>query len=508
MPRKPRQRRFKTGDVAQVHESLRERFRAAGLGSIAAAEKALGLQEGYYRHYRREQTLDLGVLLATLDELGSDAGEFLVELFGGGAPPPSSPSPRSSAASPAERLASAVRKADVPPRPADRDESLRAELEAWLVRMDDLRYEDPDAALKELWSRADEIPRCLASRYLGACGSSYRMIGNLGDARECLLLALAWAQGDDDAVGDVLQRMSYVVAYDSFDEALELAERATGLYARGGNLPRLGQALVDQAKYLIHLEEPRKAKAALAFARRYVAESDERNQFAIEQFLVAISHQLGDIEACRKHIKAARKIAPNALFEGMLLNTLGDLCRDLKDFDEAAEAYREEIALVAGFPLHALLATVDLVYVLARQGRAGEAVAAARSVSRYAGCVSGSSAAEAALLDVYKSLCKGILRSNDIARLRNAVAGILEAPRTDTLADRLRRCRRLRGISRTQAAAESGVPFESFRKIESGVMPGTIYVAKLDSWLASCRPELAFAERLPAGADPGRKRRA
>jgi tetratricopeptide (TPR) repeat protein len=302
--------------------------------------------------------------------------------------------------------------------------------------------------------------------------------------------------------------MSYVVAYDSFDEALELAERATGLYARGGNLPRLGQALVDQAKYLIHLEEPRKAKAALAFARRYVAESDERNQFAIEQFLVAISHQLGDIEACRKHIKAARKIAPNALFEGMLLNTLGDLCRDLKDFDEAAEAYREEIALVAGFPLHALLATVDLVYVLARQGRAGEAVAAARSVSRYAGCVSGSSAAEAALLDVYKSLCKGILRSNDIARLRNAVAGILEAPRTDTLADRLRRCRRLRGISRTQAAAESGVPFESFRKIESGVMPGTIYVAKLDSWLASCRPELAFAERLPAGADPGRKRRA
>ncbi|MEE8522360.1 MAG: hypothetical protein V3T72_00385, partial [Thermoanaerobaculia bacterium] len=465
-----------------------------------------------------------GVLLATLEHLGVDVGEFFGELFGGG---PSRPSPRPSPATgegatarprppgdrggggpgtAAERLGAAVRRAQVPARPADRDESLRAELEAWLGGMDDLRYEDPEAALKELWSRADEVPRCLAARYLGVCGSCYRMIGNLEDARECLFLALAWAGGDDEAVGDVLQRLSYVETdTGAYETALELAERAAGLYVRIGNRPRLGQALVDQAKYLIHLEEPRKAKAALAIAKRYVVESDRRHRFAIEQYLVAISRQMRDLGACRQHVDAARKIAPDPLAEGMLLATLGDVCRDRERFAEAATAYRKEIELVAGFPLHAVLATVDLVYALARQRRDAEAVKAALSVTGYMGCVSGNRLAEAALLDLYNSACKGILRSSQVARLRAVVAGIIEAPRTDTVGDRLRRCRRLRGISRSQTAAESGVPAESLRKIEAGVMPGTVYAPKLYSWLASCRPELAFAERLPAGAQPRRK---
>ncbi|MEE8522558.1 MAG: hypothetical protein V3T72_01400 [Thermoanaerobaculia bacterium] len=176
------------------------------------------------------------------------------------------------------------------------------------------------------------------------------------------------------------------------------------------------------------------------------------------------------------------------------------MCRDLERFDEATRAYCEQIELVAEFPLHALLATVDLVYVLARQRRDAEAVAAALSVTGHMGCVSGNLLAEAALVDLYNNACKGILRSSQVARLREVVTGIIDAPCTDTLGDRLRRCRRLRGISRNQAAVESGVPSESLRKIESGVMPGTVYAPRLRSWLASCRPELAFAEKLPAKA--------
>ncbi|MEE8522557.1 MAG: hypothetical protein V3T72_01395 [Thermoanaerobaculia bacterium] len=203
MARKRRRRRFKTQEVAQVHADLRERFRQAGRGSITAAEADLGLQAGYYRHYRLEQTLDLGLGLATLDYLEVDAGEFFAALFGGPSRPSPRPSPATGEGAPArtaaERLGAAVHRAQIPARPADRDESLRAELEAWLVQMDDLRYEDPEAALKELWSRAAEVPRCLAAGYLGVCGSCYRMIGNLSDARERLFLALAWADGDDEA---------------------------------------------------------------------------------------------------------------------------------------------------------------------------------------------------------------------------------------------------------------------------------------------------------------------
>ena len=195
----------------------------------------------------------------------------------------------------------------------------------------------------------------------------------------------------------------------------------------------------------------------------------------------------------------------NSLFQGMLLATLGNVCRDAGRFDEAAAAYRQEIGLVAEFPLDALLATVDLVHVLARQRRDAEAVTAARSVKRYMGALRGHRLAEAALVEVFNNACRGVLRSNEIARLREAVNQILKSPRTDTLGDRLRRCRRLRGISRDQVSGETGVPIESVRKIETGAMPGIVYASMLESWLASCRPELAFAGTSGRAAPAGSK---
>ncbi len=60
-----------------MHAELGRRFDDAGYGTASRVERALDLYRGYFNQHKKAHTLDTGVLLAALKNLGVDPLDFL-----------------------------------------------------------------------------------------------------------------------------------------------------------------------------------------------------------------------------------------------------------------------------------------------------------------------------------------------------------------------------------------------------------------------------------------------
>ena len=248
--------------------------------------------------------------------------------------------------------------------------------EAWLERLDQLRYEDGERALKELWEGADRVPQSLFPRYLGVCGSAFRTTdAQLENAQNCLRIGMWLVEqlGDRSAIADLLQRQSYVRAHQGgFATSLRLAEHATGIHLGCGDLPSAGKALVDQGIFLDHLGRYEEAIQTHKLSLQLLATNAQRHRFAALLALGSHHRNLGDPRQAVRYLKAAVPVGKGLgpWFEAKAIWLHGEILTDLglddraeSEFQAVFDIYRERS------PIDAALATVDLVASRLRQGK-------------------------------------------------------------------------------------------------------------------------------------------
>ncbi len=257
---------------------------------------------------------------------------------------------------------------------------------AELEDMDALRYQHPEAALCRLLPAADRLPAECAVLLLAVTGSAYRLRGgqreeieaDLRRAEQHLQAGLWSARKTGDVAGqaDLLQRLGYVIA-DRGDHrhALELAERATGIYCRIGDRAGRGKALVDQGVFLNGLGRPREGIRAQTLALEILPETDRKYRVAAFQGLGHLHRTVGDLEAAIGYLNQASAIkGVSPAFAARLVWLRGSVFLDLGNKARAAESLSAAVdSLRTVHYADAALATVELVHVLILLGRHDEA---------------------------------------------------------------------------------------------------------------------------------------
>ncbi len=301
-------------------------------------------------------------------------------------PPFLSPAPSSTECEAASKAAGRLRRAlELPDLPA----TTRAELED----LDELRYRHPERALCRLLPVADRLPPELAVRWLAVTGSTYRLRAgqrkeieaDLRRAHAFLQSALWAARRARDVAGeaDALQRLGYVLSdRGGHRQALELAERAGGIYDRIGDKAGRGRALVDQGVFLYHLGAFQDSAAATLEALGPLPHRAQRSRFAAFQLLGSCYNQLGNLTAAGDYVDRAGKLLD--AIEPRTAATLLWLRAAITARRGGAGAvglYRQALEILRGVHYaDAALITVELVRALILQGRLDEALQTALTV--------------------------------------------------------------------------------------------------------------------------------
>ncbi len=270
----------------------------------------------------------------------------------------------------------------------------RAEIED----LDESRYEHPEAALCRLLPAADRLPPELTAFWLAVTGSAYRLRAgqrkeieaDLRRAEEHIQAALWTAQAAGDAAGqaDALQRLGYVLAdRGEHRQALELAERATGIFSRLADLFGKGRSLIDQALWLWHLGHRRitirVVDEALPLLQTRSTAAD-RYRAAAFQLRGFCFQRLGDLEQALEDLDRAVNALRGdsaAPMKARILCLRAAIRTSLENFDSAARDYWKALEILR--TVHyadAALVTVELVRVLILLGRHDEARRTAFSV--------------------------------------------------------------------------------------------------------------------------------
>ncbi len=191
----------------------------------------------------------------------------------------------------------------------------RAELE----ELDELRYAHPEAALCRLLPAADRLPPSLAVFWLAVTGSAYRLRAgqrqeieaDLRRAEQHLQAAL-WAAekaGDVAGLADGLQRLAYVLGdRGQHRQALQLAERADGLYDRISDRAGRGTTHVVQGMFLYYLGRTREAIATQSRALELLPASSKRLRFAAYQHLGTFAAALNDFDTADRYAAHAAEL--------------------------------------------------------------------------------------------------------------------------------------------------------------------------------------------------------
>ncbi len=307
----------------------------------------------------------------------------------------------------------------------------RAELE----ELDELRYEHPEATLCRLLPAADRLPPALAVLWLGVTGSTYRLRAgqrreieaDLRRAYQHLQAALWAARKARDVAGkaDALQRLAYVVA-DRGDhrQALELAERATGIYDRIGDRAGRGRTLVVQGVFLYYLGRVREAIGTQLHALDLLPATAERFRFCAYQHLSSFAAALADLDAADRYAACADEFL-DAVDPGSAarLLWLRAVIADRRG-QPAVQLYREALEILRTVHFaDAALVTVELVRVLILQGRHDEAHRTALTVRQLVIPLQRNRHVSAALVE----LLRGGQAALDLARVERVRAALKEA---------------------------------------------------------------------------------
>jgi len=265
---------------------------------------------------------------------------------------------------------------------------------AELADLDERRYEHPEATLCRLLPAADRLPPALATLWLAVTGSAYRLRAGQraeieADLRraEQYLQAALWAArkaGDVAGEADALQRLAYVVAdHGDHRQALELAERADGIYDRIDDRAGRGTTLVVQGMFLFYLGRPHEAIATQRRALKLLPPSAIRLRYAAYQHLGSFAAALDDFDAADRYAGRAAELL-DAVEPGSAARLLwlrAAIAARRSRYRAAAKHYQEALEILRGVHYaDAALVTVELVRVLILEGSHDEAHRTALSV--------------------------------------------------------------------------------------------------------------------------------
>ncbi len=397
MPGKTHKTSLSAAEVGSVHRLLAQKLDDKR-GRRTEVEQDLGLPAGYFAYHSNRGQLEFGVLLDALKLMGLKASSFLAEALEGEAeglaevvgsnpPEPVTKVVESTSIDPDEddTEAGQVSPARDGNSPKGKSPKPTVCLE-WLGALDDLRYENPCVALQRLLE-PEWIPPRFAAAYLGVCGSTLRMLVQLEDARRCLRVAeyLASRDGDSTMEARLLQRQAAVLAVAGhFEVALEMAERATGIYDCLGDTLGLSKAIHDQGHYLFHLAEYKRAIIAHRRALRYL--DDPVYRIAALHALGFCYYEVGDLSSAMRYLDRAQgrlEAAPSS-FLGNILWLKGTIQVDLGRFREAEKSLVAAVAVLKRVdPVDAALLALQVVRVQLLQGEGTRAWSTALEASEF-----------------------------------------------------------------------------------------------------------------------------
>ena len=408
-------------ELRRIYRALERELRAAGPGSVSRAQKAAGVGKNYLRQLQlrlaagEQRGFDLAVLLRVLELLEVDKEDFFADLFGG-------------APEPIDRLRGETARLGEPPEIVARVRLLLAG-EEWrpppqpsplsmpvtVRKLDDHRFKDARKTLQLISGALEHVeaglePRWAALPLLAVWGSARRMVfdqpGALDQAQQALMAAyeLAEPAGDSAALGDLLQRLAYVVADRGDREpALALTDLAILRHTTAGHRRGVGRSLVDRGLWLLYLGRPRQAIEALKAALEHLPDDEQRHRFSAFQNLGLCYQKIGKPEQARHYADLA-EAAVDGLGDwlgGKLRWLQAALSIDLHELELAERYLGEVIAVFEPIqPVDSAVATTDLVRLQLRDGRPADAYESARKAVHLIGALKGNRIAAAAIEDL------------------------------------------------------------------------------------------------------------
>ncbi len=404
--------------------ALDQEIRSRGRGSIRAVERAAGHGEGWWQHRVESGNITIHQLLEVLEHLGLDAVGFVRRALG------------------AEGALELDRPRGKPPEIIGKAwDRARSGVEGsgvgapFLDTLDQQRYRDPGEVVKlALWA-VDHVELDLLPRLLGVTGSAWRLMILLDEATHAIHAGIEIAQerGDQPAVGNLLQRLSYVVA-DRGDraEALRLAERAAMINLRSGDQFALGKALVAQGIWLYYLGRSEEAIETQKSALDQLQPGPSRPRCAAFQCMGGAQQQLGNLDAALENVIAAQEAAVGNedWAKAKLLWLRARIHGDLEELDQAASLLGEVVAMFR--ELHygeTALATCELVRIQLLLGRPADSYRTATSMRALLDPLHHNQIISAAIADLLRSgragltlgLIERVMARIEVERQRNQV---------------------------------------------------------------------------------------
>ncbi len=427
-------------NLRSIYRELYRLLDAAGHGTKGRVQLAAGLGDGFLRNQRgrllagRDKGYDISALLRVLEVLGVDCGIFFGRIFGSYDPIALSQLEARELGEPPELVA------EVRDFLALEQWQPLGEFPHHVRGLDAHRYhnarEAGGFALTELEKVVAGVrPPGWGVPLLAVYGSVLRMTEEHDDAQQTLVTALEIAERTRDlpALGDLLQRLAYVVADRCADyrRASELALRASDCHFRARDLNSAGKACVDRGLWLHKLGELEEAIDMQRCALDYLPADEHQNRFSAVVGLGIYHRELGDLAGAEDYAQRARELMPEVgpWLVAKLLWLEARIAADRQRYEDAEKLWREVIG--AFLPIsagEAALATTELVRVLVLQDRAGEAHETATTMAQFIIPLEEQNPFVAAtVLDLLR---RGEAGRGISIELIDRVAGVLEEERT------------------------------------------------------------------------------
>lgn len=443
---------LKYGDMTSgdAYDRLRTALRAElqkNFGRIREIEIALGRSEGYLSRFcRGETSIPVDMLLRSLELLNADLGQFFNQALGGSAdsgmfldeiagPPNKSLAQLQKTtlrlAVDADGVEGASGIFDVPwdTKPKKTAKLVEAVLhcsgieqrrrlrtakryrtlsfaEAFLDRIDDLRYENPKDALKQAevvgCDLIPEIPGdqplerlALVLRAIGIWSSGQRILGDLEQAAAGLHFVLGVAQRFllHPITADTLRRGAYVLGdHALFQPAQQLLGEALVLFHELDDEEEVAKIQLERGIFYNRLGDHLLAARAIQKALRRLPErtrAQRRYRLAGYQGLAEAYECAGDLESSERWLEQALASFRDegSITRAKVIWQLGNLAHRYGDLEQAEERLREarEELLRCESEPEVILVNLDLTRVLLDLGKSAEAVELARGMAAFLG---------------------------------------------------------------------------------------------------------------------------
>ncbi len=389
--------------LSSLHRKGRERR-----GVIRAAERSIGVADGYFRKRRAIGSMELSKLMGMLEAMELHPARFFRQAF------PERNGVRSLIDPPKGKRPEIVSRAE-----ARRGQNVRPTIfRDHLHQLDSLKYADPEKAARATENALDFVNESDVPLLLGVWASAQRLLIELDPATHAIWYACSLARelGQEQVYGDLLQRLAFVVAdKGSYETAHAVSQEATDVWLTVGDLAGVGRSLVDRGIWSYHLGRVAIAERFSRQALAHLPADDFRNRCAALQILGTCARDADDLPRAEEYLAEALGLA--GALEPLGMGKLRWFEALVKaDSGKSAEAVEILSAVVELFrPIHrgeAALVAVDLVRLLLENGRRAEALSAVQAIvpllSRHASRNAIVRAAETTLVELIRGGSAGL----------------------------------------------------------------------------------------------------